>query len=293
MAEFVLSAFADEAADSLSGQIEALLENGIGYIEPRNIDGTPILRHTNARLREIKYALDSSGIKVGSLGSPIGKYPITEPMSPHLDEFKRALEVCHILGTSNMRMFSFFVDRSELALYRNEVLERMSILLELARDAEIRLCHENESGIYGCMPDEVSDLISSLPSLYAIFDPANYRMNGADINEGLRATLIRPAYMHIKDAIFETQEIVPAGEGEGKVSEAINAFDTSIEGEVMLTLEPHLHVFSAYKSIDRHELRGKYKFDTSRAAFDFASGALKKILLDNGYKRSCNGIWKR
>ena len=38
MAKFILSAFADEAAESLDGQIEALLSNGIYQIEPRNID---------------------------------------------------------------------------------------------------------------------------------------------------------------------------------------------------------------------------------------------------------------
>ena len=37
MAKFILSAFADEAAESLDGQIEALLSNGIYQIEPRII----------------------------------------------------------------------------------------------------------------------------------------------------------------------------------------------------------------------------------------------------------------
>ena len=293
MAEFVLSAFADEAADSLEGQITALHENGIGYIEPRNIDGTPILKHTKERLTDIKHALDNEGIKVGSLGSPIGKYQIKEPFAPHLDDFKYALEVCNILGTENMRMFSFFTEGVTLAECRSEVLERLSIMTELASAAGVRLCHENETGIYGCMPGEVADLLNSLPSLYAIFDPANYRMNNADVDEGLKATFIRPAYMHVKDAIFESQTIVPAGEGEGKISEAIKAFDAAIDGKVMLTLEPHLHVFAAYKDIDHHELRGKYSFENNREAFDFAANALKNIMIENGYKRSDEGMWKR
>lgn len=293
MAEFVFSAFADEAADSLEGQITALNENGIGYIEPRNIDGTPILKHTTARLKEIRAALDGSGIRVGSLGSPIGKYPITEPFAPHLDDFKRALEVCNILGTENMRMFSFFTEGTTLPECRSEVIERLALMTELADEVGVRLCHENETGIYGCMPEEVSDLLHSLPSLYAIFDPANYRMNNADVKAGLVATLIRPAYMHVKDAIFSEQAIVPAGEGEGKIAEAINTLDGAMEGRVMLTLEPHLHVFAAYKDIDHHELRGKYSFDNNREAFDFAASALKNIMIENGYERSNNGIWKR
>ena len=54
MARFVLSAFADEAGSSLDEQIKALKRNGIGYIEPRNINGKPILTLTDEELIEVK-----------------------------------------------------------------------------------------------------------------------------------------------------------------------------------------------------------------------------------------------
>ena len=37
MAEFIFSAFADEAGTTIEEQIQALSENGIRYIEPRQI----------------------------------------------------------------------------------------------------------------------------------------------------------------------------------------------------------------------------------------------------------------
>ncbi|MBQ8880005.1 MAG: hypothetical protein IJY69_04100 [Clostridia bacterium] len=55
-----------------------------------------------------------------------------------------------------------------------------------------------------------------------------------------------------------------------------------------LTLEPHLHIFDAYKDIDEHELKGKYNFKTNREAFDFAANALKALLTKLGYKRNQN-----
>ena len=64
MAKFVLSAFADEAGTLLSEQIEALKRNGIDHIEPRNINGKPILKLTNEELEEVKAELDKNGIKV-------------------------------------------------------------------------------------------------------------------------------------------------------------------------------------------------------------------------------------
>ena len=64
MAKFVFSAFADEAGASLDEQIKALVENGIRYIEPRNIGGKSIIDFTDEELVEIKNRLDENGIKV-------------------------------------------------------------------------------------------------------------------------------------------------------------------------------------------------------------------------------------
>lgn len=292
MAEFVLSAFADEAGDSLDEQIAALTANGIHYIEPRNIDRTGVLDHTEESLAAIRAKLNANGIKVGSLGSPIGKYDITADFDSYLVTFEKALRACEILGTDKMRMFSFFVEQDKLAEYRDEVIRRLKVMVKLASERGITLCHENESRIYGQMPAEVSDLMDSVDGLKAIFDPANYRMNDGDVMAGIEATLKSFAYLHIKDAEFETQTILPAGEGEGRIADVINIVNDKIDGEVMLTVEPHLSVFFAYKSIDDHELKGKHKFETTREAFDFAVNALKKLLIENGYREEC-GKWKK
>lgn len=293
MAKFALSAFADEAGTSLAEQIAALKENGIDYIEPRNIEKKGIIDYSDDEIAEIKRELDRNGIRVNSLGSPIGKYPIDEPLETHLIAFERALRACEILGTKNMRMFSFFVGQDDLSVKREEVLARMNKLVSLATERGISLCHENESKIYGCMPKEVADLLDNVNGLYGIFDPANYRMNGADCMEGIEATLKNLKYLHIKDAIFSEEAIVPAGEGEGCIAEVINRVNDATDDVVYLTVEPHLHVFDAYASIDDHELKGRHKFTSNREAFDFAVNALKKLLTDNGYKRNGENLWTR
>ena len=291
MAKFVLSAFADEAGDSLEEQILALKENEIDYIEPRNIDKKGILKLTEEELNDCIKELKKNGIKVGSLGSPIGKYAIEKPFEIHLQDFEKALRACEILETSNMRMFSFFVQQNELEKYRAEVLSRMNALTKRAKEKNITLCHENESKIYGQMPNEVKDLLTNVEGLYGIFDAANYRMNDADIVEGINATLINFKYMHIKDAIFATKEVVPAGEGEGMIGDVIDKINEATDDVVYLTLEPHLHIFTAYASIDSHELKGKYSFSNRREAFDFAANALKKLLIQRGYRKDENNQW--
>ena len=291
MAKFILSAFADEAGSSLDEQIQALKANGIDYIEPRNINSKPILTLTDEELHEVRRALDENGITVGSLGSPIGKYPIDQPFEKHLEDFRRALDVCDILGTKNIRMFSFFVEQDSLAEHREEVIRRLKVLCDMAEQRGIRLCHENESRIYGQMPCEVRDILTAVPSLGGIFDPANYRMNNADVIDGIEATMVNFAYMHIKDAHFETQTILPAGEGEGKIPEILDIVNSRVDGTVMLTLEPHLAMFDAYKGIDDHELKGRHAFASRREAFDFAAQTLKNVLKDRGYERNGNNEW--
>ena len=293
MARFVFSAFADEAGVTLSEQIDALKANGIRFIEPRNIDGRSIMSFSDEELYAIKAELDKNGIKVGSLGSPIGKYPITDDFESYMDTVRRALEIAKILDTRFIRIFSFFVEQSDLSIYRDEVIRRMKAMVAEAEKYGITLCHENESKIYGQMPEEVRDLLTEVKGLGGIFDAANYRMNGADITDGIEATLVNFKYLHIKDAVYKEQLIVPAGEGEGKIAEVIDRVNKKASDLVFLTLEPHLHQFMAYKDIDSHELRGRHKFENGREAFDFASCALKTLLTSNGYRKDGNEIWTK
>ena len=70
-----------------------------------------------------------------------------------------------------------------------------------------------------------------------------------------------------------------AGYGDGKIDRLINMLDRS----VTLTLEPHLAVFDAFKSIDKSIMKHKFKFENNEQAFTFAVNALKELLSKNGY----------
>ncbi len=248
---------------------------------------------TDEELAKVKKQLDDNGIKVNSFGSPIGKYPIEDDFESYIPTVKRAFEIAKILGTRLIRMFSFFVKQEELDTWEGEVLRRLGIMAELAAENGIILCHENESRIFGQQPREVAKILTAIPTICGIFDPANYRMNGADVTEGIKATLINFKYMHIKDAIYDSQTIVRAGRGEGKIAQIIDIVNEHTENTVYLTLEPHLHVFDAYKSIDEHELKGEVVYKNSREAFDAAVTALKELLINQGYREDGNGIWTK
>ena len=292
MAQFLISGFADEVSPDLQKQIEALKRNGIGYLEPRNIDGG-IIKKTDEELYAIRARLDEAGIGISSLGSPIGKYPITEDFAPHMEDFKRAIRACKILGTNRMRVFSFFVKQDELALHRDEVNRRMSLLLDEAEREGILLCHENESKIYGQNPEEVADLLKNHPRLKGIFDAANFVRDGQDALAGIEATLPSLEYVHVKDATYPDRKIWPAGMGQGHYEEVFRMVDEAYDGTVFLTLEPHLYVFDAYKSIDSHKLKVGVLYESPDAAFDGAADHLKNLLKKLGYHEEENKLWKK
>ena len=60
------------------------------------------------QITEFKALLDSEGFRLSAIGSPIGKIRIDEPFEPHLDKFQRAIELCGVFGTPNIRIFSYY-----------------------------------------------------------------------------------------------------------------------------------------------------------------------------------------
>lgn len=293
MASFYLSAFADEASMELDGQISALKRNGISHIELRNVSGS-LLEKSDGELEAMAAALRAADITVSSYGSPIGKSDIDADFSAELGRFRRALNVCRIFGCRRMRIFSFFVSRDSLADRRDEVMRRLTVLLDEADAAGVTLCHENENKIYGQEPREVSELLASLPRLRGIFDAANFIMDGCDVEEGWRATLPSLEYLHIKDAVSTDagRAIVAVGEGLGRYAEHLSGADLP-DRLFCLTLEPHLYVSETYKKIDPRKLLGIRSFDTPDAAFDYAVETLKELLSTLGYAEGKDKIWKK
>ena len=292
MAQFIISAFADETADDLGHQIQALKRNGLGYIEPRNVDGN-VIKKTDEELEAIARQLREAGITVSSLGSPIGKYSIDEDFESYLETYRRALRACEILGTKNMRVFSFFVTQDRLAECRDGVMRRMQVLLDMAKEAGITLCHENESKIYGQNPNEVKDLLTTLPELRGVFDAANFVMNDQDPIAGIEATIPSLEYLHVKDARFDEKCIVPCGMGDGQYEEVLRRVDALTDETLYLTVEPHLHIFQAYQRIDSKKLKTGIEFDNSDDAFDCAVSHLKETLTKLGFHEEENYVWKK
>ena len=273
MTRYRLCAFADEADKSIDGQIEVLNHHGIRLLEIRGVDGENISEITEKKAHEVKAKLDTHGISVWSVGSPIGKIKITDDFHDHLEKFKRTLNTAHILGADHMRIFSFFVPTGEAQMYSDEVCRRLSLLCDSARGSGIMLCHENEKGIFGDNAARCEYIHKNLPGLRAVFDPANFIQCGQDVSAAWEMLSAYVEYMHIKDATADGK-VVPAGAGIGNIDTLLSNYNSDV-----LTLEPHLTVFDGLSALEGEEKTkiDAYRYPSAREAFAAAVSALKDI----------------
>ena len=274
--KFMLSAFADEADSRLKQQITAMKENDISYLEIRGVDGTNIADITPSAAKEIRKQLDDAGIKVWSLGSPYGKINIQDDFAPHLNQFKRSLEVAEILGTNHIRLFSFYMPQDEpYDKYTHEVMHRLEQFVAASKGSNMILCHENEKGIYGDIASRCLEIHKHFPSVKAIFDPANFIQCGQDTVKAWELLAPYVEYMHIKDALPDGF-VVPAGKGCGNIPYLLSQYQGTV-----LTIEPHLSVFEGFEALEaeNQSIHSTFSYPSSRAAFDVAVNALKEIIV--------------
>ena len=217
MSRIRLCAFADEADASRLGQIKALAENGIPYLEIRGVDGTNIANLSREAALQFKAELDAAGIRVWSIGSPAGKSDIREDFAPAVEQFKHLLEMADIFEAKRIRLFSFYGTEGSDE-YFDEVCRRLNVFCDLCEEHGVIPCHENEKGIYGDVAERCLKLHRAIPRLKAVFDPANFIQCEQEIMPAWNMLAPYVEYGHIKDALASGR-VVPPGDGIGCLRE--------------------------------------------------------------------------
>lgn len=159
---WTLSGFSDEISPDLEEQAALVKKLGMSYLEFRSAWGTNVLDLDADQLSRAKEILDAHGLKVSSIGSPIGKIVVDEDFEAHLDRAHHAVDVAHHFGAPYIRIFSFFIrPGDDPDDYRGEVLRRMRALADVAAGGDVILLHENEKEIYGDVPRRCVDVLES------------------------------------------------------------------------------------------------------------------------------------
>ena len=258
---WTLSGFGDEIDQDPVVQAAVLQSLGARNIEVRSAWGVNIVDLAEEAIDRLAAILSERTVGVSAVASPIGKVDVSLPVEHEVERLTRAIAAARRLGTRYIRIFSFFRgDGIGVESIRDDVLQRMRALADLAERADVVLLHENEKDIYGDTPERVLDVIESVGSdnLRVAWDSANFVQVGVahPFDDGY--AMLRPhlEYLQVKDAVAATGEVTAAGEGDGQLLETLTALrDDGYTG--FASLEPHLTDVNALGGFSGPEAFGR------------------------------------
>lgn len=257
MFDFIsISGFADEICPDFEEQLQTVTELGMHYISLRSANKKSIADYTVEEVQtELVPVLDKYQVKVSSIGSPIGKVGVEdeEGFRKQKEQLEELCRISHLLNCKYIRMFSFFIPEGKDAEdYRDIVLSKVKEFVEIAKQYDIILIHENEKEIYGDTKERCKVLFDNItdPHFKAAFDFANFVQCKEDPEECW--DMLKPyiIYIHIKDAVSSDNENVVCGTGEGKIELLLDRALNQEGYRGFLTLEPHLVLFDSLASLE-------------------------------------------
>lgn len=255
MDKIIISGFADEIDPQLDVQLKVVKELGMDHICLRAADGKGIADYTFEEFQQsILPRLQAAGVKVSSLGSPIGKIDIDDEdaYAKQLEQLDTLCRICNLLDCKYIRMFSFWMLNKNPDEWKDEVLKKLRGFADIAAKYDVVLIHENEKDIYGDIGSRCKVILDELasPHFKAAFDFANFVQCGEDTLACWELLKEHVVYIHIKDAIAGNKENVVCGTGDGKIAQILKKAIREDGYEGFLTLEPHLVLFATLQSLE-------------------------------------------
>lgn len=236
---FTLSGFTDEMLVGFPHQLRVLRTLGISHCELRRIGTQSILDADEPTLRRVEKALADAEVDVSCIASSIAKVPLGRPLAEEVEQVRHAAELAHRFGTPHVRVFSYRTRHRDAD--RAEIIDRLGTLTEAAEATDVTLLMENDKRLYGNEPDRCADVLRSIasPHLRMIFDAANFVQEGVDTLNAYELLREWVTLLHVKDAKLRTGRVVPAGRGDARWPELLEALRRD-DFDGFLSLEPHL-----------------------------------------------------
>ncbi len=277
MANFIISAFADEYSTNFDTQIEALKSFKINHIEVRGVDGENISAISTLKTKEIAKKLNQNGIKVSAIGSPLGKVDVCSDIDEHLNLCKNVFEKASVLETNFVRVFSFY-NANNLPNFKELSINALEKMLKLSKNYGVTLCLENEAKVYGESPNNMLQILQHFNGeIKAVFDMGNFVLGGFDALNAYKLLKNYVEYFHIKDARHDGS-IVPCGEGDACVKEIVTDYSKTAKNNFITTLEPHLKTFDGLKGLTAENLKQPFVYQSCELAFTDAVNRYKNLI---------------
>ncbi len=218
----ILSGFADEAAVNKKAleQFVAFAALGLQYYSIRFMDlggGVKnVMKLSSEELATVKRLQADFGLRVSSLGSPIGKIKLRDeedgtknvyiPFERYLaEDVARVCELAGVLETKLIRGFSFYHPKGhDPAPFVNEVVDRLGSIADRCAQSGLIFGLEVEANLVGQNGHILAKIHRQLahPNLVLVFDGANLVVQGYTAEEIYQQYLaMKPGlgWLHIKD----------------------------------------------------------------------------------------------
>jgi sugar phosphate isomerase/epimerase len=229
-----LGILTDEVTANFDQALDWIAAQNLRYAEIRTVNGQNVADLTEPQAREVRQKLDARNLRTAGLSSPLFKCALhparpvasgdtfgqkEETVDAHFEKLDRVIRTAKILGTRNVRVFSFWREQDP-ARYRAEIVEHLKRAAAVAAKADVLLLLENEPSCNGGFAEEVGQLVRAVdaPSLRALWDPGNEAYGGREaFPAGYHHVKDVLAHVHLKDA-YHTKDgkarCVPLGSGE-------------------------------------------------------------------------------
>jgi sugar phosphate isomerase/epimerase len=220
--EVIISGFADEGPvdKKAESQLTMLSALGMSYYSVRFVDvGGGVknaMQLTRGEVKRLCALHGDFGVRVSSLGSPIGKVKLLDvedgstnafvPFTRYVkNDVRRAVDLAGALGTRLIRGFSFYHPRgTDPADYLDQAAERLHAICEECRRGDVLFGLEVEANLIGQNGQLLKQLHKKVdhPNLHLIFDGGNLASQNLTPVEtvaqyhAMRAGI---GWMHIKD----------------------------------------------------------------------------------------------
>ena len=222
MIDVLLSGFADEATPdkTIDSQFATMAALGLEFLSIRFVnigDGVQnVLALSDSGFELIRQRLLDYGIKISSIGSPVGKVKIADvddgttnryvPFNEYLkSDVRSAIHAAEQMETKLIRGFSFYHPRkSKNTDYLNQAVEQIGEITEMCDQHGMTFGLEVEANLIGNTGSILSDIHRQInnPALVLVFDGANLvtqGFNSLQILEQFRQMLPGLGWMHVKD----------------------------------------------------------------------------------------------
>jgi sugar phosphate isomerase/epimerase len=230
---FNLAVITDEITQDFEKALDLMAQWNIKHAELRALWGKNVADLSRQEMERAREAIQKRGMSVCCIASPFFKCDLSGEAGPaagrmhqateralaeQMDVLQRCIEAAHLFGTNLIRVFAFW-RRGEMT---QEVVDRIAELyqkpLEVAKEAGVTLCLENEHDCFMSTGAETAAFLQRMAPLgmQAVWDPGNAFCAGErPYPDGYEALKPYIKHIHVKDPVREQNGIrfVPIGEG--------------------------------------------------------------------------------